>query len=167
MQEFTFSNKHLKIISFLISIYPTYIRDDLRQELLMKLYEILTSKRKINNLDNYIFISLKNHAINFYQKECLHHHTSLNIKINENTELIDLISDNTSHNNESLNAKSKYHFFSHLILKPKEREIINDYFFNNIKQKDLSYKYKTSQQNISKIIKKAIKKIKDYIDKYN
>lgn len=167
MQEYTFLDKHLKIISFLVSIYPTYIRDDLRQELLMKLYEILTSKRNINNLDNYIFISLKNHAINFYQKECLHHHTSLNIKINENTELIDLIPDNMPHNNEYLYIKNKYHFFSNLLLKPKERKIIEDYFFNNIKQKDLSYKYKTSQQNISKIIKKAIKKIKDYIDKYN
>lgn len=166
MDQFKFDEKHLKIITYIISNYPKYLREDLKQELLMKLHKILTTKINIQKIDDYIFIALKNHAISYYKKETKNCHVSLNKIINDEYELLDLIADNDTIQNVIIPIDKLYNIFD-MILSNKEKSILIKYFVNNLTQNDIAIFYQTSQQNISKIIKKALNKISAYIKNHN
>lgn len=162
MSDFDFKKKYLKMIDSLICKYPKYLQDDLKQELLMKLYKLLTSKRIIYKIDSYIYISLKNCAIDFYQKEMANKHLSLNQTIKGEYEIIDFIVDNSSIKNDALLNFDELKKITDKALTNQEKQIFEEYFYYNIKQKDLAKKYYMTQQNISKVIKKALNKIKNY-----
>lgn len=164
MRDFQFERKHLKMIDYLVCKYPSYLRDDLKQELLMKLYKLLIKKRSIFDIDHYIFISLKNCAIDFYKKEMSNKYLSLNQKIQNNYEMIDFIIDSSSTENSKPSLTiDELKLLTHKELTTQERNIFEEYFYYNVKQKDLAKEYDTTQQNISKIIKKALSKIKNHI----
>jgi RNA polymerase sigma factor, sigma-70 family len=165
MSDFIFEKKYLEMISYLISKYPKYIRDDLRQELLMKLYKMLTTEKDMYNQENYIFISLKNHAIDVYKKELRNTHISLNQKISIDSEKLDFVVDKSTTNEKDYFFNSyDYKKIFNQLLTNKEKHILEEYIFHHTKQKELAETYHTSQQNISKIIKKALNKIKNYIN---
>lgn len=165
MSDFIFEKKYLEMISYLISKYPKYIRDDLRQELLMKLYKMLTTEKDMYNQENYIFVSLKNHAIDVYKKELRNTHISLNQKISIDSEKLDFVVDKSTTNEKDYFFNSyDYKKIFNQLLTNKEKHILEEYIFHHTKQKKLAETYHTSQQNISKIIKKALNKIKNYIN---
>ncbi len=165
MNDFNFEEKYLKMIFYFVSKYPKYFKEDLKQELLMKLYEILTIKKDIYNLDNYIFISLKNRANDVYKKELQNTYPSLNQKISMNSEEIDFVVDqSTTHQGEYFIDVCNYQRIFEQSLTSKEKDILEEYLFHHIKQKKLAEKYQTTQQNISKVIKKALNKIKNYMN---
>ncbi len=165
MTDFNFEEKYLKMVFYFVSKYPKYLREDLRQELLMKLYEILTIKKNICNLDNYIFISLKNRASDVYKKELQNTYPSLNQKMSMNSEQIDFVVDPSTTNQDKyfIEVCNFKRVFEQSLTK-REQEILEAYLFHHIKQKKLAEKYQTTQQNISKVIKKALNKIKNYMD---
>lgn len=168
MRDFQFEQKHLEMIDYLVCKYPSYLRDDLKQELLMKLYKLLIQKRSISYhisyIDHYIFISLKNCAIDFYKKEMSNKYLSLNQKTQDNYEMIDFIIDSSSTENSKPSLTiDELKLLTYKVLSTQERNIFEEYFYYNVKQKDLAKEYDTTQQNISKIIKKALSKIKNHI----
>lgn len=63
-------NKYQKIIKYLVSDVSKNYIDDLEQELYVKLLEILNNNdNKIVNIDNYIFIALRNKKYEFLNKQ--------------------------------------------------------------------------------------------------
>lgn len=162
MNSFHFEKKYLKMVDSLVYKYPKYLQDDLKQELLMKLYKLLIMKRKIYETDSYIYISLKNCAIDFYRKERSNMHLSLNQTIQGEYEMIDFIIDDSSINHTNLLNLEELNKITNEVLTNQEKQIFEEYFYYNIKQKDLAKKYYMTQQNISKIIKKSLSKIKKH-----
>lgn len=57
--------KYEKQINYLLRDVDDFIKDDLKQELTVLLFNIKTTNKKIKNIDNYIFISLKTEKISF------------------------------------------------------------------------------------------------------
>ena len=165
MNDFNFEEKYLRMVFYCVSKYPKYYREDLRQELLMKLYEILTNEKDTHNLDNYIFISLRNRASDVYKKELQNTYPSLNQKTSMNTEEIDFVVDPSTLNQDEYFINVYY--YQKMVeqsLTDKEKDILEAHLFHHVKQKKLAEKYQTTQQNISKTIKKALKKIKNYMN---
>lgn len=63
------NEKIMKQIEVIISKYDIKYHEDLRQELYLKTIEILNSDKNINNIESYLFITLKNKAIKYVKQE--------------------------------------------------------------------------------------------------
>lgn len=138
-----------KMINYVVNTIKTNYKEDLKQELNLYLL-LLISKidiKKIKNLDNYIFVSLKNKAKEWIKQE------------NKYLEYIPL--------SESL-VKDTYTIENNKLLEDiickicseEEYKLLYDFIVLEISQNKLSAKYNVSQQALSKRISKILNKIK-------
>lgn len=138
-----------KMINYVVNTIKTNYKEDLKQELNLYLL-LLMSKidiKKIKNLDNYIFVSLKNKAKEWIKQE------------NKYLEYIPL--------SESL-VKDTYTIENNKLLEDiickicskEEYKLLYDFIVLEISQNKLSAKYNVSQQALSKKISKILNKIK-------
>lgn len=150
-------------IKYLISDAPNYLKDDLVQDLnlfLCDLYKKLDGKLiKPLQLENYIFICLKNEKnrlLKFYRK---YKTISLNEIMYGHVERIDIVQDKKSpdvHENQEIFILAKN------MLTSKEFEYVELYYKYNLNQILIAKKNHTTQQSVSKILKRSVAKLKRY-----
>lgn len=153
---------YIEMINYLLKNKNKCHQEDMRQDLLMFLCEIfkkLENKTlEAKNLRNYIYICLKNESIRLNKVYTERRALSLNMKINEETEILDLIieKDTRSYSIEFYKvikvAKS--------ILTSKEYEAVYMYFILGKTQTYISKTLNISLQCLNNRIKQAIKKIR-------
>lgn len=82
------------------------------------------------------------------------------------TQLLDLISDNTNKENVFSIEKNDfiYDIKSHIekCLTKKEKIFVSEYYFNNKKQIEIAKMYGVSPQAVNNTLKRAIKKLRTY-----
>jgi len=150
--------KYEYIIDYLLSSVKPEIKEDLKQELYMLTWDILNSQSIPDNIDSYIFIALKNKRNKLLKQSIYQRSLSLNVGQDESdTELLDSIVDEKQHHkfadfridlDRIMNTLTDY-----------EKQILDDYFFNNLKESEIAKKYGVTQQSISKTLRKALKEI--------
>lgn len=154
--------KYEKQINYLLRDVDDFIKDDLKQELTVLLFNIKTTNKKIKNIDNYIFISLKNRKNKFLNEYYKHKCISLN-SMKYNYELVDFLEDKIENNNKTYFINNIFYYIKRC-LNDKEIFIFEEYFINEKTQKQIAQEMNTSQQCISKKLKIIIKKLKHYYD---
>ena len=149
------------IIDVIVSKYDKSYRDDLKQDLYLFLIEKLNDSvlDKVKSKNDYIFISLKNKAVELMKKEYdkNKHILSLDSCINNYESLVlDDYYDDIKTNIELVNiAKIQ------AICTKDEYTLIEKYYIKHIGQKKLAVEYGMTQQNISKKLKKIIKMLRN------
>lgn len=161
-----FITKYNNTINFLVNdVYNQEIRDDIKQDLLMfmcELYKSLSKGNHIpNRIDSYVFISLKNKRNKLLQKDIYkkstHYKDSMFDKITS-------ISDD----NMSIKTNDIVEHINRIIeqyLSVNEQVLINKYFYENHKMKEIGSIMGITQQAVSKKIKSIVKKIQCYYKK--
>lgn len=136
-------------------------------------YDNLYYTHLLNNVDNYMkrlirdTLKLRREGYSLIDKKTSSIDESFSLKDNGNKEisLIETISDNE---NEFENIDNKL-FLNYLLedLTDRERKIINDYYYNNMTQVQISNKHNITQVQVSRILKKSINKAKLKLQKNN
>lgn len=156
-------SKYSDIVDYLVNdTFDNEIKDDVRQELLTHLNKLLLKKPNARNLKNYLFIALKNKRTKVIEKSNKNKTVSLNRKIgNSNNELIDSFEDINSiqYDNELKVDLEK----ALKTLTPKEKFIINQYYYENKTMKEIGEILKQSQQNISYQHNKILDKLENIL----
>lgn len=154
----------IKITNYLLHDVPSFIYDDIKQELLSLGFSILKNKNNITKLDDYLFVSLRNFKIKkineFNEKKMI----SLNSKNENDDELLDFVYDSSY---ENINDDKKYFilnilYYADFCLKETEKKLLIEYFYNYKTQKQIATEYNTSPQNIQKKLKRIIEKLRNY-----
>ena len=159
-------------IKYICSNYDKSYRKDLEQELYLFLFTLANNlnNNKINNYENYIYICLRNKAIEIYK-------THLNYKkqidsldkfsSNENCSYVDMIKDENKGEDEYFYEYVKSNVLNviDILLTEAEATIIKKYYIENKTQKEISKEMNFSQQYVSKVIKKGLHKLKIYFNK--
>ena len=159
-------------IKYICSNYDKSYRKDLEQELYLFLFTLANNlnNNKINNYEKYIYICLRNKAIEIYK-------THLNYKkqiysldkfsSNENCSYVDMIKDENKGEDEYFYEYVKSNVLNviDILLTEAEATIIKKYYIENKTQKEISKEMNFSQQYVSKVIKKGLHKLKIYFNK--
>lgn len=153
---------YIETIDYLVSKMNQFYQDDMKQDLLVFLYGIF---KKIesqlinpNNIRNYVYICLKNEAIKLNREYTKNKMLSLNTKLDNKTEMLDLIVkekaiDYSKIYNEIIQvAKAN--------LTHKEYEAFYMHFILGKTQTSISKSLNISLQCLNNRIQTAIKKIK-------
>jgi len=161
-----FITKYNNTINFLVNdVYNKEIRDDIKQDLLMfmcELHESLSKGNHIpNKIDSYVFISLKNKRNKILQKDIYRESTHYEDSIFDKITFIS--DDNKSMKNNEI-AKHINKIIEQC-LSVNEQELINKYFYENQKKKEIGSLMGITQQAVSKKIKSIVKKIQYYYRK--
>lgn len=169
-------------IKYICSNYDKSYREDLEQELYLFLFNLtnnLNNNNKIINYENYIYICLKNKAIEIY-KTHLNYRKQIysldNFSSNENCSYVDMIKDENKGEDEYFVNKGEDEYFYEyvksnvldmidLLLTEIEATIIKKYYIENKTQKEISKEANISQQYVSKVIKNGLQKLKIYFNK--
>lgn len=152
--------KYKKMIDYLICDVENDDKEDLKQDLLLKLITLLNSKKKkIINNDNYIFIVLKNEK-NSKLKHYNHKFLSL---------------ENFAEEQISIKYEDEYDYLFQLFisnlqffwskLNMKEKIIVFNYYFKNLKRRQIAKKLNIEPSVVSRLLLSSNKKIKDYFIK--
>lgn len=158
--------KYKKMIDSLLVDVDKYHKEDLIQELYLTILKIQKEKKNnINNLDSYIYISLKNKKTAFLKEKKKEKYISLNMSIDDNNE--ELINKIPSQNNFSF-SDEKVEFckaildFPPDILSDTEKKFLIDYYQYNKKQIIIAKENNVSPQYVSKTLKRVLKKIFEF-----
>lgn len=162
--------KYQKFIEIIISKYKEYIKDDLRQDLLIFLLELLESINidNIKNLDGYIFISLKNKAFEEYNTKYKFYESNISLDNLhfEKTSYLDRMSyDNNIVDIDDTVCPINLNEILVKTLSIKERKVINSYYFENKNESEIAKEMGISQQYISKVLIRSIRKLRNYFNK--
>lgn len=158
-----------KMISIVVSKYENQYREDLKQDLYLYLFNSFQNKNFNNakNLDNYIFICLKNQAKYEYRTKycCPIDIVSLD-KTNDITgsALIYSIPDNRNdEQNEEYRSSIPIDELKNRICEIcglGDYELLYRYYVDKVSQKELALKLQITQQTVSKRLKKIVKKLR-------
>ena len=138
-----------KMIDVIVSKECNDVRQDLRQELYLKSFELLQSEKlkTVKDIKKYIFICLNNKAIEYLKKERAL--ASRLIKFDDALLL-------------KKYTQTNYTFELDLsILSLTEKQLFFEYFIKGYTQKEIAIKRKTSQQQINYKLNKIKTKIKN------
>lgn len=157
-------DKYESIINYLVSSVRPNIKEDLKQDLYMLTWKILNSKIKPKDLDSYIFIALRNERNRLLKKPLYQSSLSLNESINSETEheLIDFIVDE-KYNRDSLDLHMDLEKIISNNLSAFAGQVICEYYYQNLKEKEIAEKHGVTQQYISKTLRKALRKIQSLL----
>lgn len=159
-------------IKYICSNYDKSYREDLEQELYFYLFNLANNlnNNKINNYENYIYICLKNKAIEIYKKHLNYKKQIYSLdrfSSNESYSYVDMIKDENKGEDECFYeyVKSNVLNMIDILLTETEAIIIKKYYIENKTQKEISKKINFSQQYVSKVIKNGLQKLKIYFNK--
>lgn len=161
----SFINEHLKIVDYLVNdVYNRNNRDDIRQDLLLflcDLYSLLERKDvRPNNIRSYVFISLRNERNKLLNKDIYKQTIKLDnylfdkIAFPETNHTIDEPYDFLMKNISSILSE---------ILSDEEKNIINQYYYQQKTMKIIGDSLGITQQGVSKKISAIIKKIRKHL----
>lgn len=158
--------KYENIINLMVSPIESRFREDIKQDLYMLVWKILNSNIIPDDIDSYIFIALKNRRNILLKNPIYQTSISLNVKPNEESEneILDMIIDQKQ-NSDITNFRMDLERIMKSSLTPFAGQVIRDYFFQNLKEREISEKHNVTQQYISKILRKAIKEIQSAFKK--
>lgn len=159
-----------KKIKIICNSYDKLYRDDLEQELYLFLFNLDESldKQKIINYENYIYICLKNKAIEIYKKQLNYQEQIIHLESldgENNYSYVNILKDknNREDADEFLEyVKSNVLEMVDVLLTKSQSIIIKKYFWENKVQKEIAKELKVTQQYISKQINRGLKKLKNY-----
>lgn len=158
--------KYKKMIDSLLVDVDNYHKEDLIQELYLTILKIQNeNKTNINNLDSYIYISLKNRKTAFLKEKKKEKYISLNMSTDDNNdELINKIPshDNFSFSDEKVEFCKAILDFPPNILSETEKKFLIDYYQHNKKQITIAKENNVSPQYVSKTLKKVLKKVFEF-----
>ncbi len=159
-------SKYENIINLMVSPFEPRFREDVKQDLYMLVWKILNSNIIPDDIDSYIFIALKNRRNKLLKKPIYQPSISLNVKPNEENEneILDLIIDQKQ-SSDITNFRMDMERIMKICLTPFAGQVIRDYFFHNLKEREISETYSVTQQYISKTLRKAIKEIQSAFKK--
>lgn len=155
-------------IDVIVSKYRKFYRKDLKQELLSFLYYAFENNtfKHAENMQNYIYICLKNEALRLYKKEYNEKCKMISLDEIEETSgmrVHEIImnrdeGENESHFCEEYSGELETKICQ--ICSKNDYQLIYDVFVNNINQKDIARELGISQQAVSKRIKKILNKLR-------
>ncbi len=159
-------------IKYICSNYDKSYREDLEQELYLFLFNLANNlnNKKINDYENYIYICLKNKAIEIhkihlnYKKQI---YSLDKFSSNESYSYVDMIKDENKGEDEYFYeyVKSNVLNMIDVLLNEIEATIIKKYYIENKTQREISKETNFSQQYVSKVIKNGLQKLKIYFNK--
>lgn len=165
--------KYDKMIRIVVSKYDRSVREDLRQDLYLYLVEGMKKDWFVNSddMDSYIFISLKNRASYEFKTKYQNNIKTISLNMRDSktgNEWIDSIPDNGDEGANEVNASNM------LMEELKERicEICQEsdyvllyrYIVDKTSQKELAQELKITQQAVSKKLKKIIQTIRENLN---
>lgn len=156
-------------IKYICSNYDKSYREDLEQELYLFLFNLANNLnyKKINNYENYIYICLKNKAIEIHKMHLNYKKQIYSLdkfSSSESYSYVDMIRDENEGEDECFYeyVKSNVLNMIDILLTETEAIIIKKYYIENKSQKEISKEIKFSQQYVSKVIKSGLQKLKIY-----
>ena len=143
---------------------PRHIKEDIKQESYIGLVK---ASQRYDPSHNVKFITYASYYISGYTKNALRKYYKMENRINYGDYIIDDRNNKLYKNNE---RKQEYEEiiknFKTFCNKSINKDILIDYYVNNLSQKDVSKKYNISRTKVSDILKNDIKLFKHYyIDK--
>lgn len=151
-------NKWKNTINYLISDINDLYQDDIKQDLYMFLINF-QEPSDITNIDNYIFISLRNMKFTLVRK----YSNDQNLSLNKIEEQNGTICDNKNDIITELileEQRKQLEISVRTVLTNKEMDVIMKYFYSNLTEIEIGKLNKCSQQNVSKTIKRALCKLR-------
>ncbi len=139
-------------------------KEDVLQELRMHLFNLFKGKRDLSiveDLDSYIFITLKNKVINILKKMNKNKCISLNKVIDENgIEHLDLLESNTEASQEEIYVYENIITYINLHFSEQDKQIINKYFFENLTYEQIGNHLSVSRETVRRKLNDTIDKIR-------
>lgn len=164
----TFGSK----IKYICSNYDQSYREDLEQELYLFLINLANNlnNNKIVNYENYIYICLKNKAVQLYKSQVNYKKKIYSLdKLNsyESYSYVNMIEEKGKGEDEYFYEYVKTNVLKAIdvLLNNTEAIIIKKYYIENKTQKEIANEINSSQQYVSKVIKNGLQKLKIYFNK--
>lgn len=161
----TFIEAHIKTIEYLVNdVFNRSNRDDIRQDLLLfmcKLYDSLIKRKLLpKNINNYVFISLKNKRNKLLQKSIYKNSIIIESNTLDRISFINETLEEETHEEVENTIKSIISTF----LSPEDQRVIYSYFYENKTMTEIGKSLGITQQGVSKKMKLLIEKIRYYYE---
>ncbi len=141
-------------------------RDDLLQNIFLKLFEKNKRRMKMWNkkakFSTYLYMITTNHALDYLQSKYFKQKL-----VNDNDANFDLVKNSQKPNESSRLIDKMTIDMSREKLRPVEKQIVDLYYYDGYKEKEIAEKLKISINTVSSIKNRAIKKIrKDIVQEF-